>query len=59
VAKKFLENNEQVSGTELFRWVVEGPSGKILNIKANKDYFKAGENINLTIESIGPADFPF
>jgi len=52
----FYNNNEQVSGTQFFRWVVEGESGKILNIKADKDYFKAGENINLTIDSIGPAD---
>jgi hypothetical protein len=54
---KFLNNNEQVSGTEYFRWVVQGASGKILNVKADRDYFKAGENINLTIESIGPADY--
>ena len=54
---KFLNNNEQVSGIGYFRWVVQGPSGKILNVKADKDYFKAGENINLTIESIGPADY--
>ncbi|MCX6722838.1 MAG: hypothetical protein NT094_02085 [Candidatus Staskawiczbacteria bacterium] len=52
---KFLNNNEQVSGTENFRWVVMGTSGKILNVKADKDYFKAGENINLTVETIGPA----
>ena len=54
---KFYQNNQQVSGIEYFRWVVEGGSGKILYIKADKDYYKAGDSINLTVESIGPADF--
>jgi hypothetical protein len=52
----FYIGKNQVSGTEYFRWVVKGVSGKILYAKANKDYFKAGENINLTVDSIGPAD---
>jgi hypothetical protein len=35
---------------------VEGQSGKILYIKADKDYYKAGDNINLTVQTVGPAD---
>lgn len=53
---KFYQNNEQVSGIQYFRWVVEGQSGKILYIKADKDYYKAGDNINLTVQTVGPAD---
>ena len=53
---KFLQNNQQVSGTQYFRWVVEGESGKILSLTTDKDYFKAGDSINLTIQTIGPAD---
>ena len=54
---RFYQNNEQVSGIQYFRWVVKGGGGKILYLKADKDYYKAGENIEITIESIGPADF--
>jgi CheY-like chemotaxis protein len=32
---------------QYFRWVVKGESGKIVNIAATKDYYKAGENIDL------------
>ena len=53
---QFYQNQEQVSGTEFFRWVVAGEGGKILNVKIDKDYYKAGDNMELTIESIGPAD---
>jgi len=53
---KFYKNNEQVSGIQYFRWVVKGEGGKILYVKADKDYYKAGENIEITIELIGPAD---
>jgi len=54
---KFYNDQKQVSGTQYFRWVVKGEGGKLLYIKADKDYYRAGESINLTIESIGPADF--
>ncbi|MCX6723753.1 MAG: hypothetical protein NT155_01085 [Candidatus Staskawiczbacteria bacterium] len=53
---KFFSNQQQISGTQYFRWVVKGQGGKILYMKADKDYFKAGENISLIVESIGPAD---
>ena len=53
---KFYQGNSQVSGIQYFRWVVEGASGKIIYLKADKDFYKAGESINLTIESVGPAD---
>ena len=53
---KFFENNQQVSGLQYFRWVVEGDSGKIIYIKADKDFYKAGDAINLTIQTVGPAD---
>ncbi len=53
---KFFENNQQVSGLQYFRWVVEGDSGKIIYIKADKDFYKAGDTINLTVQPIGPAD---
>lgn len=53
---KFFNGEEQISGIRYFRWVVKGTGGKILYVKADKDYYKAGEDINLTIESIGPAD---
>ena len=54
---RFYQDNEQVSGIQYFRWVVRGGGGKILYLKADKDYYKKGENIEITIESIGPADF--
>lgn len=54
---KFYEDNQQVSGTAYFRWVIEGEGGKILYLKAGKDYYKAGENIEIKVDSIGPADF--
>lgn len=53
---KLLSNNEQVSGIQYFRWVVRGDGAKILNIKIDKDSYKAGENLDLTAEFIGPAD---
>jgi len=53
---KFYQSGNQVSGVQYFRWVVSGEGGKILYLKADKDYFKAGENMNLTVETIGPAD---
>ena len=53
---KFYENQEQVSGTQYFRWIVEGEGGTILYVKADKDYYKAGEDIEITITSVGPAD---
>ena len=54
---KFYQNNEQISGIQYFRWVVVGSSGKILNVKIEKDFYKAGENMNIIIDSVGPADF--
>lgn len=54
---KFYQNNEPVSPMQYFRWVVKGESGKIINIAASKDYYKAGESINLVIDTVGPADF--
>jgi len=53
---KLFQNNQQVSGIEYFRYVVKGVGGKLIYVKADKDYYKAGENINLTIQSVGPAD---
>ena len=53
---KFSDGRNQVSGTQYFRWVVKGQGGKILYVKADKDYYKAGENMGITVESIGPAD---
>jgi hypothetical protein len=53
---KFYEDNEQVSGIVYFRWVVEGEGGKILYIKTDKDSYRAGENMEITIDSVGPAD---
>jgi len=53
---KFYQNQEQVSGTEFFRWVVAGEGGKILNVKIDKDYYKAGDNMGLSVDLIGPAD---
>ena len=53
---QFYQNQEQVSGTEFFRWVVEGEGGKILNVKIDKDYYKSGDNMELSVDLIGPAD---
>ncbi|MFA6190015.1 MAG: hypothetical protein WC711_00655 [Candidatus Staskawiczbacteria bacterium] len=53
---KFYKNNEQVSGIQYFRWVVRGLGGKILYVKADKDYYNAGDSINLKIQIAGPAD---
>ena len=53
---KFLQNGNQVSGIQYFRWVVEGTSGKIIYVEATKDFYKAGDSINLTIQTVGPAD---
>jgi len=52
----FYDGNNRVSASQYFRWVVKGPGGKILYIKTDKDYFKAGESIGLTIETVGPAE---
>jgi hypothetical protein len=53
---RLYQGQEQVSGIENFRWVVKGQGGKILDIKSAKDYFKAGDTMELAIESVGPAD---
>jgi hypothetical protein len=53
---KFYQEDKQVSGIQYFRWVVEGEGGKILYVKIDKDYYRAGENIVITIDLIGPAD---
>jgi len=53
---KFYKDGEQISAVQYFRWVVKGEGGKILYIKANKDYFKKGEDIEMAVELIGPAD---
>jgi len=53
---KFKQGGEVVSGINYARWVVEGGNGKVIYIKTDKDYFRAGENINLTVENVGPAD---
>jgi len=54
---KFYQDDQQVSGIQYARWVVRGDGGKILYVKTNKDYYKAGENVEIIIDSIGPADF--
>ncbi len=54
---KFYKDNEQVSGIQYFRWVVEGAGGKILFIRTDKDSYIAGENMNILIDSVGPPDF--
>lgn len=53
---KFYNDNEQVSDTEYFRWVVEGDSGQILGVKLDKDFYKKGEEIMIIVDIIGPAD---
>ena len=53
---KLFKDNQQVSGIQYFRWVLEGSGGKLIYVKADKDYYKAGDNINLTVQSVGPAD---
>ncbi|MCX6720627.1 MAG: hypothetical protein NTW11_02380 [Candidatus Staskawiczbacteria bacterium] len=54
---KFYNNNQQVSGIQYFRWVVQGAGGKILYIRTDKDSYMAGENMTITIDSVGPPDF--
>lgn len=53
---KFYNNNEQISDTEYFRWVVRGDGGQMLGFGIDKDHYKAGEKINITVDVIGPAD---
>jgi hypothetical protein len=53
---KFLKDGKQVSGIQYFRWVVKGENAKILYVKTGKDYFQAGDNIDLIIEISGSAD---
>jgi len=53
---KFYQGDEQVSGIQYFRWVVKGQSGKILSLKIDKDYYRAGDIMNIVIDSVGPAD---
>lgn len=50
------ENNETISGIQYARWVVKGDGGKILYVKIDRDYFKAGETIDFSVETIGPAE---
>ena len=54
---KFLNNNNQVSGIQYFRWVVEGQSAKILNIATDKDSYAVLDNMKITVTYVGPADF--
>ena len=56
---KFYSGSDQVSGIQYFRWVVEGVSGKILNITTSKDAYLAGENMKINVYYTGPADFSF
>ena len=53
---KLFLGNDQISPIQYFRWVVAGESGKILSVKSDKDYYAAGENIVVTVDSVGPAD---
>jgi len=53
---KFYQGDEQVSGIQYFRWVVRGDGGKILYLKTDKDYYGVGDNMNIGIDSVGPAD---
>lgn len=53
---RLYKNNKQVSGVQYFRWVVEGASGEILSIKTDKDNYAPGEEMIITIDSVGPAD---
>jgi len=53
---KLYSGSEQVSGIQYFRWVVTGESGKILFIKLDKDSYSAGEQMQITVDSIGPSD---
>jgi len=53
---KLYKDNQQISGIVYFRWVVEGQGGKVLYIKTDKDSYGAGENMEITITSVGPAD---
>jgi len=56
VEVKFYQDNEQVSGIQYFRWVVEGEGAKILYIKTDKDSYIAGEEMKIVIDTVGPAD---
>ena len=49
-------DNAPASGINYARWVVKGLSGKILYVKFDKDYFVAGENLELSVQTVGPAD---
>ena len=53
---KFYKDNEQISGIRYFGWVVKGEGGKILYVKLDKDYYRAGEDVKIVIDLIGPAD---
>lgn len=53
---KFYQGNEQLSDIQYFRWVIRGINGKILYLKTDKDYYKNGDVMQLTIDLSGPAD---
>jgi len=53
---RFFQNNNQISGPQYFRWVVQGEGGKILYIKTDKDSYVAGENMKIFVGIVGPAD---
>ena len=50
---KLYQDNEQISPVQYFRWTAEGEGGRILYIKTDKDSYKAGESMRLTIDSAG------
>lgn len=49
-------NGEMASNVGEFRWVVEGIGARITNIATDKNSYAQGEEMEITIDLVGPAD---
>ncbi|MBU3979109.1 hypothetical protein KJ980_05450 [Patescibacteria group bacterium] len=52
----FYENNILVSNEESFRWVIKGPSARILKVESGEDFFQKDKIVKITVDFVGPSD---
>jgi hypothetical protein len=53
----YTKDGKSVSPLMAFRWVAIGVTGKIIRVSSQKDFYKAGEPLDVKAEVVGPADF--
>jgi hypothetical protein len=52
--KMYTKNEEPISNSIFFRWVVEGEDATILWVKTEKDNYQAGEEAQVKVQFTGP-----